>query len=769
MRKPKKISIPLQKALDNRSKTVEEVLETLRQGTELWKIRSLDKWFRRKYYLDEKKGTICYEPTRKSPCRSPNPEIEVEDILDVRKGWKTDTFNKIARQVEKKLTKHPDSKPAVDEASCFSIVHGRSKHSVDLVAPDPTVADHWVRGINHLITVLRSLHQEQRFERWLKQQFDDADTDKNGILTFEECLKLLNQLNIKIPKSLVRRMFQEANTNKNQRNGQDVLDSEEFVEFCMNLMSRPEIKQIFQWYAKSSGEMEVEELHQFLVKEQRCLKFSKEACLTLIEAFEQSPTKDSGSISPMGFTNLLLSEQFEIFSSEHRVVYQDMTQPLAHYFIASSHNTYLTGGQLSGESSVEGYIDALKRGCRCVELDLWDGADGEPIVYHGYTLTTKILFKDILVDAIKPYSFYSSEYPVILSLENHCSEAQQEVVARYFVEVLGELLYTDEVSENVVSLPSPHDLKGKIIIKAKKLKPGQRSDDSSSEEEDSESEAEPVSKQAPGELAKEGKVVAEGLANLVNICEAKHFHDFETSRLKGKYYHMSSFSEAKANKLVASCGAEFVEYNTRQLSRIYPSAKRTGSSNFKPTGFWNAGCQLVALNYQSSKKPMFLNEAKFRQNGGCGYVLKPELLRDPTLHFDPNAFPDKLYQRTLILEIISGQHIPKPEQGSDSDIVDPYVKVKIIGHREDNQTLKTHVVKDNGFNPRWDFEMRFDVKLPELAMVHFIVKDDSKDVTLGTYALPFDSLALGYRHVFLMDYTRDFVSPASLFVHVTVE
>jgi hypothetical protein len=28
---------------------------------------------------------------------------------------------------------------------------------------------------------------------------------------------------------------------------------------------------------------------------------------------------------------------------------------------------YLTGNQLRGESSVEGYIDALKRGCRCVE------------------------------------------------------------------------------------------------------------------------------------------------------------------------------------------------------------------------------------------------------------------------------------------------------------------------------------------------------------------------------------------------------------------
>ena len=26
---------------------------------------------------------------------------------------------------------------------------------------------------------------------------------------------------------------------------------------------------------------------------------------------------------------------------------------------------------------------------------------------------------------------------------------------------------------------------------------------------------------------------------------------------------------------------------------------------------------------------MFLNQGKFRQNGGCGYVLKPEVMRNP--------------------------------------------------------------------------------------------------------------------------------------------
>lgn len=45
-------------------------------------------------------------------------------------------------------------------------------------------------------------------------------------------------------------------------------------------------------------------------------------------------------------------------------LYQEMDQPLAHYFISSSHNTYLTGRQFGGKSSVEMYRQVLLSGCR---------------------------------------------------------------------------------------------------------------------------------------------------------------------------------------------------------------------------------------------------------------------------------------------------------------------------------------------------------------------------------------------------------------------
>ena len=62
---------------------------------------------------------------------------------------------------------------------------------------------------------------------------------------------------------------------------------------------------------------------------------------------------------------------------------------------------------------------------------------------------------------------------------------------------------------------------------------------------------------------------------------------------------MSSFDETNAVSMLKENPVEFVKYNKRQLSRIFPRGTRLDSSNFMPHVFWNAGCQLVALNYQT--------------------------------------------------------------------------------------------------------------------------------------------------------------------------
>ena len=77
-----------------------------------------------------------------------------------------------------------------------------------------------------------------------------------------------------------------------------------------------------------------------------------------------------GNIGKQGFIRYLSSPDFNsCFKEQKDSVYHDMSHPLPHYFINSSHNTYLSGDQLTSDSSPQMYTNALLDGCRCVELD----------------------------------------------------------------------------------------------------------------------------------------------------------------------------------------------------------------------------------------------------------------------------------------------------------------------------------------------------------------------------------------------------------------
>jgi hypothetical protein len=132
------------------------------------------------------------------------------------------------------------------------------------------------------------------------------------------------------------------------------------------------------------------------------------------------------------------------------------------------------------------------------------------------------------------------------------------------------------------------------------------------------------------------------------------------------------------------------------LSRIYPKGTRVDSSNYDPAPAWAAGNHLVALNYQTSDVPMHVNRGKFRENGGCGYVLKP-----PTLLGGSTGVLG-LRALQLTITVLSAHQLPKPGGATKGEVIDPFVVVSMHGAPEDEKEERTVTIDDNGFNPTWN-------------------------------------------------------------------
>ncbi|XP_030065352.1 1-phosphatidylinositol 4,5-bisphosphate phosphodiesterase delta-4 isoform X2 [Microcaecilia unicolor] len=741
---------------------VDETLQQMQLGTVMRKVKSRG-WKKQRYFkLQDDCMTIWYKSKKTDKTKS---TFSISDIEVVREGHQSEVLQSIADEF-------PPER-------CFTIVFCGRRGNLNLIANSPEEAQVWVQGLRKLIETVTNMDQKELMDQWICDWFQKADKNKDGRMNFKEVQDLLKMMNVEMNEIHANCLFQMADKSQS-----GTLEGDEFVLFYKALTQRDDVLKIFQEFSKDGKKLTLLEFMDFLHEEQLETDKTEEYALERIARYEPSETAQTlHAMSIDGFLIYLCSPEGSIFNTEHRKLFQDMSQPLCHYFISSSHNTYLIEDQLRGQSSVEGYIRALKRGCRCVEVDCWDGPNNEPIVYHGHTFTSKIFFKDV-VAIINKYAFKVSEFPVIISIENHCSLEQQDTMAQHLKGILGDKLLTATIDGRVpTQLPSPEELKGKILLKGKKIDDLEdclngRQDDSytgevSEDEDGTEFEEETFRNEEKRKGKKSKQHLSKELSDLIIYCKSVPFPSIKHPRSRPKVYEMSSFTEYKTRKLLKELGTEYVSQNACQLIRIYPSGLRTDSSNFNPQEMWNMGCQIVALNFQTAGVEMDLYDGLFSQNARCGYVLKPIFMRNVESKFNPEHPQGKDGYRpiNLSIQVISAQQLPKVPNSKEGSIVDPLVRVEIFGVPMDQAKQETKYIDNNGFNPVWYETLTFRIHVPELALVRFVVEDydkTSRNDFIGQYTLPFSSIKSGYRHIHLLSKDGNSIPPASLFVHIWI-
>uniref|UniRef100_A0A8C7TY14 1-phosphatidylinositol 4,5-bisphosphate phosphodiesterase n=1 Tax=Oncorhynchus mykiss TaxID=8022 RepID=A0A8C7TY14_ONCMY len=743
-----------------------------------------------------------------------NMEVEILDISQIRdtRTGKLAKLPKDPRVREVLGFGKPGEGGVAVEGKLVTVVHGNDLVNVSFLnfqAMQEDTAKVWTEELFKLATNI--LSQNASRNTFLLKAYTKLklQVNQDGKIPVKNILKMFSD------KKRVETALEQCGLVTNRVEGikPDDFTWEMFQSFLHSLCLRPEIERIFvELGSRGKPFLSLDQLTDFINRRQRDSRLNevlypplkREQIRQLMEKYESNASQlERDQISLMGFSKYLGGEENTIVPPERLDIIDDMNQPLSHYFINSSHNTYLTVGQLTGLSSVEMYRQVLLTGCRCIELDCWKGRpqDEEPYITHGFTMTTEIPFKEV-IEAIAESAFKTSPYPVILSFENHVDSAKQQAkMAEYCRTIFGDALLIDPLEKYplipVQPLPSPQELLGKILIKNKKKHHHRASSGGNMRrrtgEIDALEQASPVndfpfSDSEGGQLLSNGEeklaesLVKDGdprksighsevnateeMSTLVNYIEPVKFKSFEVANKRNKYFEMSSFVETKGMDTLKSAPIEFVEYNKKQLSRIYPKGTRVDSSNYMPQLFWNVGCQMVALNFQTLDLPMQLNMGVFEYNGHSGYLLKPEFMRRTDKHFDPftENIVDGIVANTVKIRVISGQFLTDKKVGV-------YVEVDIFGLPADTKRkYRTRTSNGNSLDPVWDDETFVfnKVVLPTLASLRIAVFEENGKF-LGHRICPVSTIRPGYHYISLKNEMNQPLLLPSLLVYTEAQ
>ncbi|KAL0875579.1 hypothetical protein Bca101_025284 [Brassica carinata] len=475
-----------------------------------------------------------------------------------------------------------------------------------------------------------------------------------------------------------------------------------------------EIKTLFDNYS-GDGRMSVDEMLRFVIQVQGEKHANSNYVKDIFHRLKHHGVFHPRGIHLEGFYRYLLSD-FNSPLPPPGEVWQDMNHPLSHYFLYTGHNSYLTGNQLNSRSSTEPIVKALRSGVRVIELDLWPSSSGkEAEVRHGGTLTSREDLQKCL-DAVKENAFEVSEYPVVLTLEDHLPPDLQKKVAKMVSKTFGETLFrcSEEYKER---FPSPEALKNKILISTKPPKEYLQTQVSQSATTDESVKAKKVA--AAEELIQDEdeETVAVEYRDLISIHAGNRKGGLKNC-LNGDPNRVIrlSMSEQWLETLSKNRGADLVRFTQRDILRIFPKTTRFDSSNYDPLVGWIHGAQMVAFNMQSHGRFLWMMQGMFKANGGCGYI-------------------------------------------------------GIAGIPLDTTSYRTETDTDEWF-PVWDKEFEFALRVPELALLCITVKDydsNTQNDFAGQTCLPLSEIRPGIRAVRLHDRAGEVLKHARLLVRFVLE
>jgi phosphatidylinositol phospholipase C delta len=332
--------------------------------------------------------------------------------------------------------------------------------------------------------------------------------------------------------------------------------------------------------------------------------------------------------------------------------------------------------------------------------------NGEPVVLHGWTLTSSVGFRDVC-KTVRETAFITSNLPIIVSLEVHANVEQQEVMVKIMKEEwAGLLVDTAHPSCNPEErLPRLDELLNKILIKVKKAssQPLERTT--------SKDAPAPVPSQQDGDSgvssasddeksAKKKAKICESLSNLGIYTHSEHFVSFEAKSAK-KPSHIFSIGESQILELYEKKKERVFAHNRDYFMRAYPAGYRFDSSNLDPSTFWRKGVQMVALNWQYIDEAVMLNEGMFA--GEQGWALKPPGYRsDPTepipyeklqlriiIYGGQNIpIPPEQTQKAFNPQIRCELHVEKPEEKKKIEVIEGAIKGKSGEWKHKTQPLK---------------------------------------------------------------------------------